>query len=608
MQTFFFFFFFQAEDGIRDKLVTGVQTCALPISCGTNLQPCWSTVAFAIFGAPLAVGTETTALARPLLPPTTTFSITASVPHFSVSLLTLSFSTTGAPLYVTVTSTVPPPWASTGSGRWTNSATPATSAAARTTPSALRIALTPFLRPLASARTTGFSDSPRGARRRASAAAARLALPSSARLRASVRDANHEQHRREREDRHDRRNDETAARLRLLQPQIVPRGQRHLGPGLPRAAVPSLERDRQEDRRLERGPVGALGHERPLKDEPILAVRVRGLARHLAACERHDPGRPVRARLGPALAVLPPQQIHGVRVSAHEEVRAVRALRDLLGELERDDVGRGLLRGVRPRLRRVVPGHVEGDLLVVPRRPQRHHVDGGVEVPWVDGHLPHQGNVLGRHPLPELRDGIGRDVAVHCLGGQKRRVVGRLGPEGREVVRQVPDVVGLLHRVDERRHGRAQHAGREPHRDLRAAASAAEGPTLCQVRGPDRMSPLVLELGARRAVGPALGAVALVALDCLVHLLAPPDRLRGRGSRRSAPGPLPSPFSPWHSAHFLSYTALPAWASPACAPAGEALANRKTALASAPTRTIARISAPSPSAAAPGRSRRTDRR
>src|SRR5205809_5839332 len=28
----FFFFFFQAEDGIRDVAVTGVQTCALPIS------------------------------------------------------------------------------------------------------------------------------------------------------------------------------------------------------------------------------------------------------------------------------------------------------------------------------------------------------------------------------------------------------------------------------------------------------------------------------------------------------------------------------------------------------------------------------------------------
>src|SRR2546422_8530207 len=27
----FFFFFFQAEDGIRDVAVTGVQTCALPI-------------------------------------------------------------------------------------------------------------------------------------------------------------------------------------------------------------------------------------------------------------------------------------------------------------------------------------------------------------------------------------------------------------------------------------------------------------------------------------------------------------------------------------------------------------------------------------------------
>src|SRR3989441_1988955 len=31
MMFFLLFFFFQAEDGIRDKLVTGVQTCALPI-------------------------------------------------------------------------------------------------------------------------------------------------------------------------------------------------------------------------------------------------------------------------------------------------------------------------------------------------------------------------------------------------------------------------------------------------------------------------------------------------------------------------------------------------------------------------------------------------
>src|SRR2546425_11520321 len=36
------FFFFQAEDGIRDKLVTGVQTCALPI-CGL---PIWEEDAY----------------------------------------------------------------------------------------------------------------------------------------------------------------------------------------------------------------------------------------------------------------------------------------------------------------------------------------------------------------------------------------------------------------------------------------------------------------------------------------------------------------------------------------------------------------------------------
>src|SRR5438874_5913657 len=31
------FFFFQAEDGIRDLYVTGVQTCALPISAGSGV-------------------------------------------------------------------------------------------------------------------------------------------------------------------------------------------------------------------------------------------------------------------------------------------------------------------------------------------------------------------------------------------------------------------------------------------------------------------------------------------------------------------------------------------------------------------------------------------
>src|SRR5689334_23873833 len=36
---FIFFFFFQAEDGIRDGTVTGVQTCALPISILLLIAP-----------------------------------------------------------------------------------------------------------------------------------------------------------------------------------------------------------------------------------------------------------------------------------------------------------------------------------------------------------------------------------------------------------------------------------------------------------------------------------------------------------------------------------------------------------------------------------------
>src|SRR5699024_12211490 len=35
----FFFFFFQAEDGIRDRNVTGVQTCALPIFSTATCAP-----------------------------------------------------------------------------------------------------------------------------------------------------------------------------------------------------------------------------------------------------------------------------------------------------------------------------------------------------------------------------------------------------------------------------------------------------------------------------------------------------------------------------------------------------------------------------------------
>src|SRR5256885_1592748 len=41
----FVFFFFQAEDGIRDYKVTGVQTCALPISTWTI--PAWAPELFA---------------------------------------------------------------------------------------------------------------------------------------------------------------------------------------------------------------------------------------------------------------------------------------------------------------------------------------------------------------------------------------------------------------------------------------------------------------------------------------------------------------------------------------------------------------------------------
>src|SRR5439155_17298995 len=53
---FSFFFFFQAEDGIRDGHVTGVQTCALPICSGHRLP--------LVPDLPPVIGPEGQAMAR----------------------------------------------------------------------------------------------------------------------------------------------------------------------------------------------------------------------------------------------------------------------------------------------------------------------------------------------------------------------------------------------------------------------------------------------------------------------------------------------------------------------------------------------------------------
>src|SRR5437773_5021640 len=54
MYAFRWIFFFQAEDGIRDRDVTGVQTCALPI-CQTSPDP--------LFGADISARRDGAAFA-----------------------------------------------------------------------------------------------------------------------------------------------------------------------------------------------------------------------------------------------------------------------------------------------------------------------------------------------------------------------------------------------------------------------------------------------------------------------------------------------------------------------------------------------------------------
>src|SRR5205823_10078546 len=59
----------QAEDGIRDKLVTGVQTCALPISATRFADPGWAQAAIhlgwpAVAAAYVALAVALAAISR----------------------------------------------------------------------------------------------------------------------------------------------------------------------------------------------------------------------------------------------------------------------------------------------------------------------------------------------------------------------------------------------------------------------------------------------------------------------------------------------------------------------------------------------------------------
>src|SRR5699024_11377018 len=64
----FFCFFFQAEDGIRDRNVTGVQTCALPISLASAITGPMATCLFhfEMNGAAVSSGMGTCGMVGPI--------------------------------------------------------------------------------------------------------------------------------------------------------------------------------------------------------------------------------------------------------------------------------------------------------------------------------------------------------------------------------------------------------------------------------------------------------------------------------------------------------------------------------------------------------------
>src|SRR2546426_7706732 len=67
---FIYFFFFQAEDGIRDYKVTGVQTCALPILWGSRKNFCFADTRNTLWREGWASGLPPSACLWCLVPPT----------------------------------------------------------------------------------------------------------------------------------------------------------------------------------------------------------------------------------------------------------------------------------------------------------------------------------------------------------------------------------------------------------------------------------------------------------------------------------------------------------------------------------------------------------
>src|SRR5439155_1083383 len=234
---------------------------------------------------------------------------TATQPFIQEWPSQVSLMISGLPnFYFTSTSTVPPPCAPASRGTATNIAALPTSAIAVRATNVLRMDRPP---------------------------AFRIRLLDCA---APRRAHDHPQHR-EREKSNDGRNDEFPVRLRLLQPQIVPRRQRHLRAGLPRSAVPRLEGDGREHAGPEGGPLGARGGQRTLHHERVLTVLEHRFARRLTARDGRQLRRPVRAHLRHALALLPAEQVDTIRRVAHQEIGPLGPRRLLRRELQRDRVG-----------------------------------------------------------------------------------------------------------------------------------------------------------------------------------------------------------------------------------------------------------------------------
>jgi hypothetical protein len=125
--------------------------------------------------------------------------------------------------------------------------------------------------------------------------------------------------------------------------------------------------------------------------------------------------------------------------------------------------------------------------------PHRHRIDRWCELARLLNDLPHQGEIDRWRIGPPRIVNIGWQLAFSGDCTYKNVHI-PISTEGAHIVRQIPGLL-RLEDIRKRRHGRAAEPRHKGAKDVLMSTSATEIPALGEICRPDRMTPIILQIG-----------------------------------------------------------------------------------------------------------------